>query len=593
MGSFNSTIITAKGHALMAKTATGSTKMNFSKICTSDHQYPGGTNFEALTSLSSIKQTQVVSAVTNVNAVAVKVSAAFTNALLATGYYLRAIGLYAIDPQEGEILYSITTAVQSDWIPPNNGISASSILIDLITVISNASNVTINIDPNAVATITDLNVVKAEISDVKGYIGYSESDIYGIEADFKNNKFVKLAGAFNKAPGADFNAVKAFGGRKRCIITDAGVVLAYHGEPGYSETGKLTQSITIGETTYPVDTIVQVMVEQPKFYYKVVPLELAPIANGIGHHLRKARYYVSDTPKVGFKVHPAFIRNGVEKQKIFLPAFEGSIYDVSAAAYLLADEQVGNFAVDTGDKLSSIAYAKPASGLTQALNLPNTRRIANNRGAGWQQADALTSSVTQILSMIEYGTLNSQTAIGQGVVNKASGVGNESELTGQTVNLGNNSGMAVGTNGLVSITYRGEENFWGNIWGWVDGLNVYIDPVTRKTDAYWANHSFASDVSAEPYKHVGFNLAQNSGYISAFGWSEVCDFLFLPTEVIGSSNLPVGDYFYNTSTGWRVARLGGGWLSGLAAGAFFWHVYISSADVSRTFGGRLVYVPQA
>ena len=429
--------------------------------------------------------------------------------------------------------------------------------------------------------------------DIKGYIGYTENDIVGVEADFVNNKFTRLAGAVGKNPGADFNSIKAFGGRKRCILTDAGVVLAYYDEPGYVETGKLTQVITKNSVTYPVGTPVQVMVEQPKFYYKVVPLQLEPITDGIGYHLRKARYYVSDYPKPGFKIHPAFVRNGVEKSKIYLPAYEASIFDVSANAYLLADEQVADFTVGTGDKLCSIANAKPASGLTQNLTRANMRKLANNRGAGWQQKDVLCASASQMLMMIEYAAFNMQSAIGLGVVNKPSGEGNESELTGATSNLGNASGMAVGTNGLVSISYRGEENFWGNIWKWIDGLNVYIDPDTRKTDAYWAAEDFSDDTGSAPYKHVGFNLAPNTdGYVSAFGWSEECDFLFLPTETLGNSALPVGDIFYNTQTGWRVARLGGAWNDSLYAGAFYWDVNGSSTYRGRAFGGGTVYVSQ-
>jgi hypothetical protein len=397
--------------------------------------------------------------------------------------------------------------------------------------------------------------------------------IYGVEVDFVNRTFTRLAGAVGKTPGTDFDSILAFGGRRRCNLADDGTVNAYFGDAGYIEDGSNGQ----------------VMVEQPKFYYKVVPLQLEPITDGIGYHLRKARYYVSDTPKVGFKVHPAFIRNGVVKDKIYLSAYEGSIYDESAGTYLLNDEQVADF---DNDKLSSIAGAKPCSGLTQSLSRANTRKLAENRGTGWQQKDVLCASASQMLMMIEYAAFNMQSAIGLGVVNKPSGEGNESELTGATTNLGNASGMAVGTNGLVSISYRGEENFWGNIWKWIDGLNVYIDPDTRKTDAYWAAEDFSDDTGSAPYKHVGFNLAPNaSGYVSAFGWSEECDFLFLPTETLGNSALPVGDRFYNTQTGWRVTRLGGIWNDGLAAGAFRWGVHYSAPDHYRHTGGEAVYVP--
>jgi len=426
--------------------------------------------------------------------------------------------------------------------------------------------------------------------DIKGYIGYTENDIVGVEADFVNNKFTRLAGAVNKNPGADFDSIKAFGGRKRCILTDDGVVLAYYGEPGYVETGKLTQAITKNSVTYPVGTPVQVMVEQPKFYYKVVPLQLEPITDGIGYHLRKARYYVSDTPKAGFKVHPAFIRNGVVKDKIYLSAYEGSIYDVSAGTYLLNDEQIADF---DNDKLSSIAGAKPASGLTQNLTRANTRKLANNRGAGWQLSDVLSASVTQMLFIIEYASFNTQANIGLGVVKKADGEGNESEITGATTNLGNASGMADGTNGLVSVTYRGEENFWGNIWYWVDGLNIEIGGGVL--NAWYTDYGFTDDIKTSPYKNTGFTLAKGNGYVSAIGWSETCDFLFLPTETLGNSSLPIGDYFYRglASPGWRVPLLGGLWRDGSAAGGFYWNLDATSAGRSREFGGRLLYVPQS
>ena len=421
----------------------------------------------------------------------------------------------------------------------------------------------------------DLTAHKADYMDLKGYIGYTEDDIYGVEADFENNKFTRLAGAVGKNPGADFDSINAFGGRRRCNLADNGTVNAYYGDAGYKEDGSNGQ----------------VMVEQPKFYYKVVPLQLEPITDGIGYHLRKARYYISDTPKPGFKVHPAFVRNGKEVEKIYLSAYEGCIYDVSAGKYLLNDEQVADF---NADKLSSIAYAKPASGRSQNLTRANSRKLANNRGAGWQLSDVLSASVTQILFIIEYASFDTQANIGLGVVNKTDdGTTNMSESTGATTNLGNTSGMAgmaAGTNGLVSVTYRGEENFWGNTWKWIDGLNIECKGIHQ---AYWADHDFQDNIKTSPYKNCGFTLAKSNGYVSAFGYSEDCDFLFLPTETLGNSSLPIGDYFYqdHASSGWRVSHLGGRWSDGSYAGGFYWGVNISSAFRGRSIGGRLLYVP--
>ena len=440
------------------------------------------------------------------------------------------------------------------------------------------------------------NDIANEIADIKSYLIYVDiynnaihKDVYGVEVDFENRTFTRLAGAVGKTPGTDFDSINAFGGRKRCILTDDGVVLAYYGESGYSETGKTTVEIQKDSVTYPVETIVQVMVEQPKFYYKVVPLQLEPITDGIGYHLRKARYYVSDTPKVGFKVHPAFVRNGVVKDKIYLSAYEGSIYDVSAGKYLLKDEQDADFG---NDKLSSIAGAKPASGLNQSLTRANARKLAKNRGTGWQISDVLSAAVTQMLFVIEYAAFNMQSAIGLGVVSKPVGVGNESELTGATTKLGNASGRADGANGLASVTYRGEENFWGNIWKWIDGLNIECGGGVH--EAWYADHDFADDTKASPYKNCGFTLAKSNGYVSAFGYSEDCDFLFLPTETLGEPSSPIGDYFYqdHASSGWRVSHLGGSWAYGPSAGGFCWRVTISSDYRFRFVGGRLLYVPQ-
>ena len=411
---------------------------------------------------------------------------------------------------------------------------------------------------------------------------------FGLEVDMENNTFTRIADSYGLSAGELFNSLKCYSGRRRCILTDGGVVLKYYGEDGYTETGFTTKVLYKGIMQFPIGTPVQVMVEQPKFYYKVTPLKLEAISGGKGFHLRKARYYVSDYEIAGYKLHPAFLINGQIKDFIYHSAFEGSIFDTSANAYLLADEQVADF---NADKLCSIANAKPCSGLTQSLTRANTRKLAQNRGSGWQQQFIHTVSVSQLLFMIEYASFNSQTSIGLGVVNKASGTGNESELTGQTSLLGNSSGMASGTNGLVSITYRGEENLWGNIWKFTDGMNVYAYGIH---DLYVSNYGFADNIGTTPYQNAGITLAKTNGYVSAFGYNEEFDWLFMPSETLGNSTIPVGDNFYqnNAVSVWFIARLGGAWDYSSDGGGFYWTVNAASSNRTRNIGGRLVYVPQ-
>lgn len=601
MAEFNKLIITNKGQALMAKLIAGTTTVEFTKIRTSTNVYTNA-QIPGLTALANVKQTTDVSRVIRTNNVAVQVEGAIENSSLTTGYKINSVGLYAKDPDEGEILYAVASVASSDngaWMPPFNGVAVSGAYFKLITTVSNSDNVTLQVDQAAVATVGDIQDLQNQIADLEAFIGYKDDDIYGVEVDFVNKKFTRLAGAVGKTGGASFDGVHCFGGRKRCNLTDDGKVVAYHGDAGYSETGALTQAITIGETTYPVGTKVQTMVEQPKFYYKVVPLELEIISEGdnYGHHMRKGRYYVSPVPKLGFKLHPAFIRDGKEKDFIYLSAFEGSLYDVSANAYILDDSQVASFVASTGDKLSSIANAKPMSGLTQDMTRAKTRIIAENRGTGWEQETVQMASASQLLMLVEYATFNMQTAIGNGNVSKTDdGTTNMAENTGATTSLGNASGVVTNTNGILIVSYRGEENPWGNIWKWVDGINIQ-NPTPfaagQHGNVYVADHGFADGISASPYEDTGIHPCYGEGYVSAFGYNEKFDWLFIPTEHSGNSSLPVGDYMYNSQPGWRVALLGSYWDNGSYAGAFFWNLDSATSDRYRGIGGRLVYVPDA
>ena len=414
-------------------------------------------------------------------------------------------------------------------------------------------------------------VTTAELSDLKGYIGYTDSDIYGLEADFENNKFTRLAGAVGKSPGTDFDSVRAFGGRRRCAVTDNGDVMAYYGDDNYEEDGLINST----------ETFVQTMVEQPKFYYKMVPLKIEKIDGADGYHLRKARYYISDTPKAGFKVHPAFVQNGREVDKIYLSAFEGAIRSAESGR-LNEDEQIANF--DT-DVLISTTNVKPASGTTQALTRDNARKLAQNRGEGWGITTIETLSATQLLFMIEYATFNSQSAIGNGVVNATAPIN-----TGSTSSLGNTSG-SVASGG---VSYRGEENLWGNMWTFIDGLNIYkFEDATKPQKIYIADNNFVEDGINASYEETNISPLSGSGFISAFGYSSAYDWLFFPVEANGNTSLPIGDVIDNGSApGWKTHRIGGAFNDHSKAGLYAACPSNNYTSHNNTIGARLIYIPQ-
>lgn len=582
MAEFSKLVITNKGQALLAKMIVGEGSVEFTKVSASSTAYTDA-QLEGLTSLSNVKQTSLISKITRTNGVAIKVEAAFTNTELTAGYYMKALGLYAVDPDDGEILYAVTRETSGNcYMPAYNGITVSGAYVQLVTTVGNAENVSLEVDQAAVATIGDIQDLQKQIADLEAFIGYSDEDIFGVEVDFANKVFTRLSGAVNRTPGAAFDSINAFGGRKRCNVADDGTVTAYYGDSGYTTTGKNAAG-----------TPVQVMVEQPKFYYKVVPMVLEKGAKGM--KIRKARYYVSDTLKPGFKVHPAFVENGNVNPYIYLAAFEGSLFDTSANAYILDNAQVADF---TADKLSSIAGAKPAGGDTQNLTRANTRLLARKRGSGWEQAYAATAAASQLLMLIEYASFNMQTAIGNGNTEQSSSAANI-QYTGATVSLGNASGAVTNANNIQLVSYRGEENFWGNIWGWVDGMNEENPATFESGDfesgdfgtLYVADHGFADDSKAAPYKNTGIHPVQGSGYVSAFGYSEEFDWLFIAVEYSGNNALPVGDYAWNNNSGWRVAVLGGCCHDGSSAGAFCWTLDGAASSRGWTVGGRLVYVP--
>ena len=481
---------------------------------------------------------------------------------------------------------------------------ASTAQTNLQNATNSATNVFNQLTAENISAKANLDALRSEdfnaqeilsgVTDIRAYLGMIETeDVLGITMDYKNKTCTRIAGAKNLTAGADFDKFKMYGGRKRCNVSDGGTINAYYGDEGYTEDGSNGQ----------------VMVYQPKFYYLVCPLEYDRQETGYGYHLRKANYYVSETQRAGFKLHPAFYdKNGNEVDYILMSAYEGCIYDTSANAYMLNDEQVMDA---SKDKFSSIAGARPATGVSQNLTRPNIEQMAKNRGEGWHSLGIKTASMEQLLMIVEMGMMNLQTAIGQGVVSLPWTTGTDTTssyagATGSTTSLGNRTGRATKTttyeggtatdytvDGKTSICYRGVENYWGNIWKFVYGLNFYCEVEKPFLGYVCKDFNYAESKKTDNYENIGFALPSENGYISAMGYSTKYDWLFLPSEVKGNSSLPVGDYYYqnNTWDGYRIAQLGGNWGNGSDAGGFCWYLINGVGTRSRNIGGRLVYVP--
>lgn len=489
-----------------------------------------------------------------------------------------------------ELDESITKANQTKTDLDNSTSTSNNVLQSLQSENSSAAS---NIEELKSENFNSQEILSG-VADLRAYLGLTADDIVGIQVDYKNKTFKRLAGAANLTPGSGFDKFSMYGGRRKCNVADDGTINAWYGDDNYTEDGSNGQ----------------VMVYQPKFYYLVCPVEYDPIDTGIGYHLRKANYYVSEKPRAGFRLHPAFYdASGNEIDYFLTSTYEGSIYDTSAAAYLLQDEQLMSSAED---KFSSIAGARPASGSSQNLTRTEIEKMAQNRGTNWHIDLIKPVSAEQLLMIIELGIMNTQTGVGQGVVGLPYTTGDDTTssyaaATGSTAALGNGTGRAEKTttyeggsakeytvDSKTSVCWRGKENFWGNIWKFVYGISIWGNGKMDGGQPYiCSDFNFAENKNSGNYEPAGFTVAPKEGYISAMGYSTKFDWLFIASETLGNSSLPVGDYTYliQNLNGYRIARLGGGWGTWSNAGAFCWYLDNGVGNRVRNVGGRLVYIP--
>ena len=159
MASYKKTVHTDKAFALIGKMVAGNiSELEFTKIKVSDKDYSKHTEDELkkLTALEQIKQETSVSEKTPVGDNAVNIHGIIYNTDLQNSYYLRTIGLYANDPDEGEILYSVTATEVGDYIPTPNGNNITTAIIDILTEISDAE-VNLSGNPSALVDVSMLN----------------------------------------------------------------------------------------------------------------------------------------------------------------------------------------------------------------------------------------------------------------------------------------------------------------------------------------------------------------------------------------------------------------------------------------------------
>lgn len=392
-----------------------------------------------------------------------------------------------------------------------------------------------------------------------------------------------------------------------CVANDAGEVV-YFLDPTtrlLKEDG-VTPSVLDG-------TDGQVCVYIPKFYSKY--------AFDSGVH----DWSISTVPLDGYAVDPAFIKGGVEVDYRLYGCYEGYI--------------------DGNGKLCSISGVLPTVSKTRA----QFRTAAALRGPGWHQYDAAAHGLLQRLFLIEYADLNAQAMLGMGLTQYAAWPGTPQALTGVSNAFGNASGgvsaavpkwvaatakvvgnevipntvnnytyrcTIAGTTGaseptwpttigltvtdggvtwecvrsLHHVTFRWIEQFFGQCFCFVDGLNVHNSTANRSR-VYYADDpsAYADDTD------VGYELVGLAAELDAYGGKPIIDGrLIYPRDTTGSSIIRLCDYHYtyfndNPDIGWRVVLVGGGASYDAFAGPSCWASNYGVTGASSSIGGRLCF----
>ena len=145
MGAFNSVVITKKGIELIAKAQSYGTVITLTKAATGDGSYESGEDISSRTELKNKRMIFPLKAKRVVNSTNAYIKFVVTNYiegedLSVGGYYVTEIGLYAEDPDEGEILYAIAVSDTPDYLPTYNDLLPSTITVEMLIELANADN---------------------------------------------------------------------------------------------------------------------------------------------------------------------------------------------------------------------------------------------------------------------------------------------------------------------------------------------------------------------------------------------------------------------------------------------------------------------
>lgn len=600
---FEKVYITKQGALLAAKTLQGK-KIEF------DHAEVGSGNLSgnavdktALTTKVLECPIQKVEITENTQA---KVSFIFKNTDANNGFYFREIGLFAIDPDtKAKVLYAYTNAgTTAEYI--NNSIAEKiEKHISINVIVDNAQNVNITLDEN------QIYVTEKEMEEAIKKAITKKGNLYGIKRKVNDNtssaweRIEDSVGLVAKATKNGEEVQNDFDNRypwSEIISYNYNVeekkINAYYGDPTFKFDGSNGEVLT----------------RIPEFYWK------REIIDGYEY------IYISDYAIAGFNKSEEFSVGRYdacidEDGKLhsysgYSPSTNKNITQHRDAAKLLSDEfcmidyryfmlqllylvEYANYNSQSqlGNGIVSMRYTASDKAII-AGETTNTIVIATNDyfKVGQQIAIGTTVdgvSICKDRTITEIAEYSKDTTEGTAItfdgepVNIA--IGNIihacAQKEGGCDSLGMKSGCLV-NDSQHAVIYRGIENIFGNVFNWIDGLNIqeYQAYICRNPEEY------ISDKFEAPYNKLGYvNCNERDMYIKKLGFDEKNPDIALPIEIGGGAGSSSGMCdFYTSSEGNRVARVGGHFYYGAYVGLWCWYCGDSSASSYLLCGARLL-----
>ncbi len=164
MSAFGGLVLTTKGRNLQAKAQAG-TQLNFTRIAVGDGELEGSSILE-LNILKHEVKTLNITKLKPLTGGKAAVGGMLSNQGLLSGFSWCELGLFALDPDLGEILYCYGNAgVNAEYIPADGGSDVLEKSIDIISIVGDVANVTATIDQSLIfASVDELNALSVEVA---------------------------------------------------------------------------------------------------------------------------------------------------------------------------------------------------------------------------------------------------------------------------------------------------------------------------------------------------------------------------------------------------------------------------------------------